>query len=104
MKIFGADPNFNQNKVEEARRRGKSAQAKEAKSGGSSESAKSSATVAVSGAAKEAGKVSARLRTSPDVRKEKVEEIRERIEKGDYHVSADKIAGKIIEDIIKQEK
>lgn len=34
----------------------------------------------------------------PDIRKEKVDDIRARIERGDYQVDAEKIASKIIEE------
>lgn len=100
MKIFGPDPNVNQNKkIEDLRRSGKQAPEKAAKSGGSRGGV--SETVALSGQARDVAKAGERVRVSPDVRKEKVEAVREKIERGEYHVSGDQIAGKIIEDIIK---
>ncbi len=104
MKILGGDANFNQSRVDEIRKRGEAANAKSSRQDGSSSEPKSSETVAVSGAAREIGKVSARVRVSPDIRKEKVDEIKDKIDKGEYYVDGDKIAGKIIEDIIKQAK
>jgi len=101
MKVFGADPNFNQNKIEELKKRDRSAQAKASGSKGSS-AGKSSETVDVSGAARDTAKVNDTVRVTQDIRAEKVEAIKSQVQRGEYHVSGDKIAGKIIEDIIKQ--
>ena len=104
MKVFGSDPNFNQNKVEELRKRDGSAKAKASKSESPPSGVRASETVAVSGTAREVAKISDRARVSPDIRKEKVDAIKEKIDKGEYFVSGEKIAGKIIEDIIRQDK
>lgn len=104
MKVFGADNSFNQSKIDELRNREKSAPAKSDGSAAASTKGKSGETVSVSGLAREIGKVKATVRDVPDVRREKVEALREKIDKGEYFVSGDEIAGKIIEDIIKQNK
>ncbi len=104
MKITGADSNLNQAKVDELRNKERQAPAKSGNSQKSVAKGTSTETVAVSGMAKEIGKVRASVKEVPDVRKEKVEAIKAKIEAGEYHVSADQIAGKIIKDIIKQGK
>ncbi len=104
MKVFGADNSLNPTKVDELRNREKSAPAKSGESERASSESKSSETVAVSGLAREIGKVKSAAREAPDIRREKVEALKARIEKGEYHVSGEKIAGKIIEDIIKQNR
>jgi len=105
LKITGHDGNFNQSKIDEARIREKSAPAK---SSGKPEAvpseSRSSETVAVSTLAREIGKVKASVRNVPDIRREKIEALKEKIAKGEYEVSGEKIAGKIIEDIIKQNR
>ncbi len=104
MKIFGADNAYNQAKIDELRSRERSAPVKSGKSGDGASQVRSSETVAVSGMAREIGKIKSAVHDTPDVRKEKIQAIKESIAKGEYHVSGDKIAGKIIEDIIKQGK
>ncbi|MBI4667532.1 MAG: flagellar biosynthesis anti-sigma factor FlgM [Nitrospinae bacterium] len=107
MKVFGADPNYNQARVEDLKKRDQAAAAKSAKyesGGAASAESKTSATVAVSGFAKEVSKAGTEVRNTPDIRREKVEAIKEKISKGEYYVSSEKIAGKIIDDIVKQAK
>ncbi len=104
MKVSGPDQNFNQAKIDEVRNRGKVAARSEGRGEASSDSAKASSTVAVSGMAREIGKASANVRATPDIRKEKVDAIKEQVENGQYFVEGDKIAGKIIDDIINQAK
>ncbi|VAX19722.1 hypothetical protein MNBD_NITROSPINAE02-55 [hydrothermal vent metagenome] len=103
MKVSGPDQNFNQAKIDEIRNRGKNAAARsDGRGEASSDTAKASSTVAVSGMARDIGKASANVRATPDIRKEKVDAIKEQVDSGQYFVDGDKIAGKIIDDIIKQ--
>lgn len=104
MKVFGPDKSFNQAKVDETRNKEKSAPASKDAARSAPRTGGGSETVAVSPAAKEIGRVKSAVKDAPDIRREKVEAIREKIEKGEYHVSSEKIAGKIIEDIIKNAK
>ena len=103
MKISGVDKNFNQAKVDDARSRQKVAVAKQSADGSktSGSSQASAETVSVSGVGREIAKVKTAARQAPDIRREKVNAIKERISRGEYHVSGDKIAGKMIEDIVK---
>ena len=104
MKVFGTGNDFNQAKVDEARNKERAAPVKSDNAGKSSKSAQASETVAVSGLAREIGKIKNTAREAPEIRREKVEAIKAKIDKGEYHVSGTKIAGKIIEDIIKQDR
>lgn len=103
MKITGPDPGYNQQKVDQIKARDQQSAAAKAASSyeNTTVQAKSSETVAVSGFAREAGKAGSAAKASPDIRKEKVDEIKAKIAKGEYYVSSDKIAGKVIEDIIR---
>lgn len=67
-----------------------------------SASGDASTKIAVSELGKEVAKIHDQIKTSPDVRVEKVQELKDKIEDGTYYISSDKIAGKIIEDIVKQ--
>jgi negative regulator of flagellin synthesis FlgM len=104
MRILGADPNFNQAKVDDVKKRDQAASLRGAKNETtqSTSDTKGAETVAVSSFARDVGKAGAVVRNTPDIRKEKIAAIKEQIDKGEYHVSGDKIAGKIMEDIVKQ--
>lgn len=104
MKIFGADPNFKQAKVEDVQKRDQAASVRSAKNETAQQTSgtKGAETVAVSSFARDVGKAGAVVRNTPDIRKEKIAAIKDQIDKGEYHVSGDKIAGKIMEDIVKQ--
>ena len=105
MKVFGSDPNFKQAKVNDVKKQDQAASAvRSAKNetAHETESAKGAETVAVSSFARDVGKAGTVVRNTPDIRKEKVAAIKEKIDKGEYHVSGDKIAGKIMDDIVKQ--
>ncbi|MBI5816032.1 MAG: flagellar biosynthesis anti-sigma factor FlgM [Nitrospinae bacterium] len=108
MKVFGADPNYNQARVDDLKKRDQAAAVKAARSDApAAEAGKSSSTatnVAVSGFAKEVAKANTAVKNTPDVRKEKVDAIKEKISKGEYHVDSEKIAGKIVADMVKQGK
>ncbi|VAX16959.1 hypothetical protein MNBD_NITROSPINAE04-1207 [hydrothermal vent metagenome] len=107
MKITGHDGSINQSKIDGLQNRDNSAPAK-VKSSGRPEAvpveSRSSETVAVSTLGREIGNVKALVKNAPDIRREKIEALKEKIAKGEYEVSGDKIAGKIIEDIIKQNR
>jgi len=104
IKIGGADPNFQQQRVEELKQRENRASRGATKSDSSPTGAKTSETVAVSTVAREVGKVNAQVKNTPDVRREKIQAIKDKIDKGEYHVSGEEIAGKVIEDIVRQGK
>jgi len=61
-----------------------------------SQQAIKSDTVVISDTAKRIQAAQAQLETIPDVRSEKVAEIKRRIEDGTYEIKPDKIAGKMI--------
>ena len=104
MKVFGSDPNFKQARVDDVKKRDQVASVRNAKAetATQTETAKGAETVAVSSFARDVAKAGTVVRNTPDIRKEKVSAIKEKIDKGEYHVSGDKIAGKIMEDIVKQ--
>lgn len=107
MKVFGSDPNFKQTKIDEVKKRDQAVSTRNARNETSPQAAsdtKGAETVAVSSFAKEVGKAGTVVRNTPDIRKEKVAAIKEQIDKGEYHVNSDKIAGKIMEDMVKQGK
>ncbi len=104
IKVTGSDHNLNQNKVDESRRRDSAVTKNTAKAATNPTAAKTAETVAVSGMAREVGKVSAQVKNVPDVRREKVQAIKEKIDSGKYFVSSNDIAGKMIEDIVRQGK
>ena len=56
--------------------------------------------VTLSEAAKEIGKLSAEAMKLPDVRTDKVEELKNAINSGTYNVKGDAVAGKILKDTI----
>lgn len=105
MKVFGADPNFKQAKVDEVKKRDQAASMRGAKNETAQPAdTKGAETVAVSSFARDVGKAGTVVRNTPDIRKEKVSALKEKIDKGEYHVSGEKIAGKIMEDIVRQGK
>lgn len=104
MKILGSDPNFKQSKIDEVKKRDQAASPRGASNETAPSDTKGAETVAVSSFAKDVGKAGTVVRNTPDIRKDKVAAIKEQIDKGEYHVSGEKIAGKIMEDIVKQGK
>jgi len=61
-------------------------------------SVKKSDTVVISDAAKRVQEARNQLNDIPDVREEKVTELRNQIQNGTYQIDADKIAGKMIKE------
>ncbi len=57
--------------------------------------------ILVSDLGKEVAKIHDQIKKSPNVRAEKVAELKKKVDNGTYYVSSDKIANKIIEDIVK---
>lgn len=102
--ISGADKNFVPQRVDSAKGQAQSAAAAKNAQGSDpqSASAKSAETVTVSTVAQEVGKVHGQIKSAPDIRREKVQAIKDKIGKGEYKVSSDAIAGKVIEDIARQ--
>jgi len=105
MKILGSDSEF----YKKDRVGGSEKSGKAVKSDSTSSSLSSSAEpqsgaekVAVSDFAKEVVKIHAQVKSAPEARVEKVVELKGKIDSGNYHIPAEKIAGKIVDDIIKQ--
>ncbi|MBI3580817.1 MAG: flagellar biosynthesis anti-sigma factor FlgM [Nitrospinae bacterium] len=63
--------------------------------------AAASEKIAVSDVGKEIAKIQGQLKKTPDVRADKVKSIKSQINDGSYYVNSDKIASKIMEDIVK---
>jgi flagellar biosynthesis anti-sigma factor FlgM len=57
--------------------------------------------ILVSDLGREVAKVHDQIKKAPDTRTEKVKGLKDKIDSGTYYVSSDKIANKIIEDIVK---
>ena len=57
-------------------------------------------TVVLSDTAKKVQEAQKQLETMPDVREDKVAELKEQIENGTYNIDEDEIAGKIIKDAL----
>lgn len=55
----------------------------------------------VSDMGREVAKIQGQLKKTPDVRADKVKAIKSQVDSGSYYVSSDKIASKIVEDIVK---
>ena len=100
MKVYGP---ANHGTVKESTLKGSK------KSGSSSSQGKKSGStvepgatekVLFSSAAKDISKAKSIVANSPDIRAEKVKEIKDRIEKGEYHVSSREIAGKMLKELI----
>ena len=60
--------------------------------------------IAISSKAKDIQKATEVVNAAPDIRTEKVERIKNEIAKGDYHVSSEDLAGKVLENIITESK
>jgi len=106
LKIFGSDGNFfKKEKLGDSKKAGEKVSTSSSKTSSvSSESTGSSSVekVAVSDIAREAAKIHEQVKATPDVRVEKVKELKEKIDNGSYYVSSDKIAGKIMTDLLKE--
>ena len=63
-------------------------------------SSSGSEQVAISSKAKEIQKVTNAVNATPDIRIEKVEKIKDQLANGNYHISSDKLAEKVLQSII----
>lgn len=75
-----------------------------AKSEGGASSAGGSEQIAISSKAKDIQKATEVANASPDIRTEKVERIRNEIAQGNYRVSSEDLAEKVLENIITESK
>jgi len=57
--------------------------------------------ILVSDVGREIAKIQGQLKKTPDVRADKVKALKSQIDGGSYYVSSDKIASKIVEDIVR---
>jgi negative regulator of flagellin synthesis FlgM len=57
--------------------------------------------ILVSDVGREVAKIQGQLKKTPDIRTDKVKAIKSQIDSGSYYVSSDKIASKIVEDIVR---
>ena len=63
--------------------------------------AAASEKILVSDVGREVAKIQGQLKKTPDVRADKVRGIKSQVDGGSYYVSSDKIASKIVEDIVR---
>jgi negative regulator of flagellin synthesis FlgM len=63
--------------------------------------ASASEKILVSDVGREVAKIQGQIKKIPDVRADKVKALKSQVESGSYYVSSDKIANKILEDIVK---
>jgi negative regulator of flagellin synthesis FlgM len=83
----------------EARKTGKAAHAKKSHGTEHSEhAAESSARAEISARGKEQAKANATAKAAPDVREDRIAELRKRIESGHYKVDANAIADKMVDE------
>ncbi len=75
-----------------------------AKSGGGASSTPGTEQIAISSKAKDIQKATEVVSASPDIRTEKVERIKNEIAKGEYRISSDDLAEKVLENIITESK
>jgi negative regulator of flagellin synthesis FlgM len=74
------------------------------KSQGGASSTSGTEQIAISSKAKDIQKATEAVSTAPDIRTEKVERIKNEIAKGDYRVSSEDLAEKVLENIITESK
>ena len=82
---------------------------KSAKTGATSESSSTKGTqgtenIALSSKAKDIQKIHEAIKNSPDIRVDKVKRVKAEIAEGRFHVNSDKLAEKILKDIITDSK
>jgi negative regulator of flagellin synthesis FlgM len=75
-----------------------------AKSEGGAPSTGGTEQIAISSKAKDIQKATAAVSTAPDIRTEKVERIKNEISQGNYRISSDDLAEKVLENIITESK
>jgi len=74
------------------------------KSQGGTSSTGGTEQIAISSKAKDIQKATEAVNTAPDIRVEKVDRIKDQIANGDYRVSSEQLAEKVLENIIKESK
>lgn len=75
-----------------------------AKSQGSTSSTSGTEQIAISSKAKEIQKATESVNSAPDIRTEKVDRIKSEIANGNYRVSSEQLAEKVLENIITESK
>jgi len=73
-------------------------------SGGGASATSGSEQIAISSKAKDIQKATEAVNAAPDIRIEKVDRIKAEIESGSYRVSSEKLAEKVLENIITESK
>lgn len=90
--------------VDDARRAERAQKARQAYGAASSQAARSSAAeVNISPRAKEMALASRVVRETPDVREDKVERLRQMVQKGEYKIDAGQIADSMVREAMKDE-
>ncbi|MBC8287496.1 MAG: flagellar biosynthesis anti-sigma factor FlgM [Nitrospinae bacterium] len=74
------------------------------KSQGSASSSSGTEQIAISSKAKDIQKATEAVNAAPDIRIEKVDRIKDQIANGNYRVSSDQLAEKVLENIITESK
>jgi negative regulator of flagellin synthesis FlgM len=74
------------------------------KSQGVASSSSSSEQIAISSKAKNIQKASEVVNAAPDIRTEKVDRVKDQIANGNYHISSEQLAKKVLENIINESK
>ena len=69
---------------------------------GGSSSTKGTEQIAISSKAKDIQKANEAINTAPDIRIERVTRIKDQIANGNYHVTSEQLAEKVLENIIKE--
>lgn len=102
MKINGSESGFfKKDRIDKTGKTDRADSSSAAESGrSSSASGSADEKIVVSDLGKEVARIHEQLKKTPDVRVEKVQELKEKIDDGTYYVGSDQIAQKILEDII----
>ncbi|MBI3793449.1 MAG: flagellar biosynthesis anti-sigma factor FlgM [Nitrospinae bacterium] len=104
MKITGPDSGFfkkdNVGKVANTKATSPASQAQDLSTNTQSVTS-ASVNVAVSDVGSAVAKIQGQLKKTPEVRADKVKVLKSQVDSGSYYVSSDKIANKILEDIVK---
>lgn len=104
VKISGGDSGyFRKDRVDGTDKSGKAVKADSSSSTESGKAVGSQSAgekIAVSNLGKEVAKIHEELKKTPEVRDEKVQELKEKIDDGTYYVTSERIAEKVLQDII----
>jgi len=102
MEIPGNDFRIKSKTIQDRIKVGDKKSVAQSQSGASSTSG--TEQIAISSKAKDIQKATEAVNAAPDIRTEKVERIKNEIAKGDYHVSSEDLAEKVLENIITESK